>query len=117
MPVCSTSYNGNTGTFYRSIDGGLTWAATAASLPVFSWHKVVAMPGVAHEVWISLDVHGLWRSTDGGNSFTQIPNVQWARLHSFGKAANSNNLPILYVYGTVNNTMGCSAPMIAEPPG
>lgn len=99
-------YDGQSGKFYRSNNGGLTWATTSAKLPTSDWQKVEAVPGIAQEVWISLDKGGLWRSTDGGDTFTQIMSVQWAHLHSFGKPAPGVKNPTLYLYGTVENAQG-----------
>jgi|GEM_PF-2387053 len=95
------------GKLYRSTDGGATFAAAnATALPVNpEWAYVHTVPGVENGVWVATS-HGLYKSDNGGTSFTQLTNVQLARLFSFGKHAPGKTNPTLFVYGKVENTDG-----------
>jgi hypothetical protein len=104
-----------TGKFYKSTDGAASFT-NSATLPVqgtesyvgaqFSHTVVKAKPGVEDEVWVSLYNKGLWYSTDGGSTFTQITNVQLAMSFSFGANPPGQSYPAVFVYGTVNNVQG-----------
>ena len=95
-------YNGK---FYRSIDGGVTFAPTAARLPVESG-TVKTVFGLEGEVWIGSDSNGLYRSSNSGSSFSKIQNVDEVLLFDFGKPLEKVSPPILYVYGTINGKDG-----------
>ncbi len=102
-----TFYLYKDGKFYRSRDGGAHWTQTPANLPRpdDKWkgpQTVRATPGMKGEVWISLDKKGLFRSSDGGDSFTKVPNVERAYLMAFGKNAPGQSNPALYVLGSIN---------------
>lgn len=119
QPLASDAVEGNTfylydgGKVYRSSDGGLTWAATAAELPKLSmdwqkgtWSLLKTPPGMAGELWASFDTDGLYRSRDRGETFTRIESVQRAHLFAFGRNAPDRDRPSLFVYGTVNAEAG-----------
>ena len=104
-------YNYYKGKFYRSVDGGLTFTPTEASLPDLNENEritndVIPAPGMEGEVWISLDTRGLYRSSDNGSSFSRIKNVDKVLLFDFGKPLDKTSLPVVYVYGTVNGKDG-----------
>lgn len=89
------------GTFYRSDDRGLSFAAVNSNLPeTEDWYEVKTVPGVAGEVWVSLGDRGLYRSTDAGQTFSKISTVSNATLFDFGKPPQGSEIPALYVYGT-----------------
>uniref|UniRef100_A0ACD5GN02 Uncharacterized protein n=1 Tax=Desertifilum tharense IPPAS B-1220 TaxID=1781255 RepID=A0ACD5GN02_9CYAN len=48
----------------------------------------------------------MYRSRNGGTSFTKLPNVQQAYLFAFGKNPPNRQNPAVFVYGTVNNAAG-----------
>jgi xyloglucan-specific exo-beta-1,4-glucanase len=93
---------------YRSSNGGLTWKAFSP----FSdnqWtgdEHIRAMPGRGGELWASRTIHGLWRSKDGGTTFTKFPGVTTALGLSFGKAAPGRTNPTVYVAGVINGQEG-----------
>src|SRR5690606_7885522 len=63
------------GTFSVSVDGGATFAATAAAgLPPVGNVRFRAVPGRAGDIWLAGGatdgVYGLWRSTDAGATFS-----------------------------------------------
>ncbi|MDK3158264.1 hypothetical protein QPK87_17060 [Kamptonema cortianum] len=101
------------GSFYRSTNSGKTWQATVNNLPRLdmdwannAWSTIKAAPGLKGEVWASFNREGLYRSRNGGTSFTKLPNVQQAYLFAFGKNPPNRQNPTVFVYGTVNNAAG-----------
>ncbi|MGG1550331.1 sugar-binding protein [Paenibacillus ferrarius] len=118
QPLASDRVNNNTfyllerGTWkvFRSTDGGASWtlASTMPQAPtkIPAYFSVKAAPGKAGEVWVSLDGGGLWRSSNAGDSWTQLPNVQQATLFAFGKNKLGSPDPTVFVYGKVDNTVG-----------
>ena len=116
--IASDRVNGQTfyafsgGTFYRSTDGGATFTATPASgLPTEGNVHVKAVPGRQGDVWVaggstSANAYGLWHSTDGGNSFTQLANVDQADNIGFGMAAPGASYPALYAIAQVGGVRG-----------
>ncbi|QJC51548.1 hypothetical protein HGI30_08280 [Paenibacillus albicereus] len=98
-----------TGRFLRSTDGGANWSqasilpSSTANLAFFS---VKAAPGIAGEVWVSLDSGGLARSSNGGDSWTQVAGVQQAKLFAFGKNRLGSPYPTVFVYGKVDQETG-----------
>ncbi len=98
----NTFYYYATGKIYRSTNGGASFAVVNESLAIEDgWHSLKAMPGVKGEIWLSLDKKGLYRSTDGGKTFSQLDNVISAHLFAFGKPNTGSTIPALYLYGNV----------------
>jgi photosystem II stability/assembly factor-like uncharacterized protein len=98
-------YGFNGGTFYRSTDGGRTFARTAApGLPAGG--KIKAVPGVKGDVWLAGGTGGLFHSTDGGDSFAKVENVDEAATIGFGKAAPDQSYPALYSSARANGSRG-----------
>ncbi|UKS28575.1 fibronectin type III domain-containing protein [Paenibacillus sp. HWE-109] len=118
QPLASDRVNNNTfyllerGTWklFRSTDGGANWtlASTMPQAPtkIPAYFSIKAAPSKAGEVWVSLDGGGLWRSSNAGDSWTQLPNVQQATLFAFGKNKLGFPDPTVFVYGKVDNTVG-----------
>lgn len=108
QPLVADSVNGNRfyyfadGTVYRSDDGGLSFSATNSDLPDEDWYAIKTNPNVEGEVWVGLDWEGLYRSTDGGETFSKIPDVKLAYLFAFGKPPAGSDIPALYLYGNVD---------------
>ena len=104
QPLAADGVDGNkfyyysAGIFYRSDDGGVTFARVNNSLPLAQDYQLKTVPGKEAEVWLSLDNYGLYFSRDGGNHFKALPQVEQSKLIAFGKAANQKN-PWLYLYG------------------
>lgn len=105
-------WDGTTGTFYVSTDGGASFAARADSLPHDignpGWTNQAqprAVPGREDEIWLPLAA-GLYRSSNSGTTFSRLGSVDSAALITFGKAAPGAAYPALYLVGTVQGTYG-----------
>ena len=99
-------YSGREGRLYRSGDGGVSWARTAAILPAEVDNRVRAAPGLSGTLCVSLGRKGLHCSRDGGQSFSRVAGVQRAYAFDFGKNAAGKANPNLFVYGTVGGISG-----------
>jgi photosystem II stability/assembly factor-like uncharacterized protein len=105
-------WDGATGTFYASADGGATFVARATGLPQDQgnpgWTNQAqprAVPGHEGDVWLPL-TSGLYHSTDSGASFTRIGTIESSVLLGLGMAAPGGQYPALYVAGTVTGQYG-----------
>ena len=99
------------GVFYMSADGGATFAASAATgLPAEGNVRFKAVPGHAADVWLAGGAndktYGLWRSTDGGVTFTRLADVDEADAVGFGRAAPGHAYPAVYVSAKVRGVRG-----------
>lgn len=117
QPLAADKVNGNTfyllrapdnenNEFYRSTDGGATWhlinnTQLGKADPWF-WPQVKTAPGMEGEVWVTQSEDGLYRSSDGGNTFNKVLHVQTARLVAFGKNPPGKSHPAVFVQGKVN---------------
>ncbi|MET1072340.1 MAG: sialidase family protein, partial [Umezawaea sp.] len=105
-------YAFSNGTFYTSTDGGSSFTATAATgLPASNWNVTVkALPGGEGEIWVSGGAtwtnYGLWRSTNGGATFTRVSTVEQADNIGFGKAAPGRTSPALFTCARISGRRG-----------
>ena len=91
------------GKVYRSRDGGLSFQASEGDFPQETRHVLTTVPGVAEEIWLSLDEGGLYHSQDGGISFNKVDLVTQAHLVTVGTPISSKLPHSIYVYGTLKN--------------
>jgi photosystem II stability/assembly factor-like uncharacterized protein len=105
------AYSG--GKFYRSNDGGKTFADTGATgLPADGVDDFRAVPGRRHHLWLTgrsdkAEVpKGLWRSKDGGTTWKRIAAVESAIGVGFGKAAKQSGYPTIYLTARVGGQDG-----------
>ncbi|WP_212696098.1 WD40/YVTN/BNR-like repeat-containing protein [Vallitalea pronyensis] len=114
-------YGFSAGDFYVSTDGGVSFTKTPAtglpvaasilhSSPESGATQFKAMPGVEGDIWFvggdKDGEHGIWHSTDSGQSFTKLSNVQEADVIGFGKAANGQNYMALYTSAKIDGVRG-----------
>ncbi|MGA5141578.1 WD40/YVTN/BNR-like repeat-containing protein [Streptomyces azureus] len=90
-----------TGTLHASTDGGLTFTARATGLNSGDTEfRLVAAPGRSGDLWLSLKWNGLYRSTDGGATFTKVGSCWASYTLGFGKAAEGASYPAVYMVGS-----------------
>lgn len=100
------------GKFYLSSDGGKTFTQTeAVELPTTGSGNFKAMPGKEGDIWLAGGSenegnYGLWHSTDSGNSFTKLENVEEADIIGFGMAAPGQSYMALYTSAQINGVRG-----------
>jgi xyloglucan-specific exo-beta-1,4-glucanase len=100
------------GDFYVSNDAGATWMRTVTGvLPTWKiWVTVAPNPWVDNDIWYTaaktvdeLDSRAarLYRSTNGGQSFSIISSVDSADFVAIG-LGNSPTNPFIYIFGRTN---------------
>ncbi|GIH10978.1 xyloglucanase [Rhizocola hellebori] len=99
------------GFFYLSTDSGATFTATAATgLPAEGDVRFKAVPGHAGDIWLAGGktgaTYGLWRSLDGGATFTRVAGVDEADNVGFGKPAPHRRYPALFSSAKVDGQRG-----------
>ncbi len=96
-------YMPSTGVVYVSTNGGATFSAGAT---ITAWgdslHTTYGQEG---HVWMAA-YDGLWRSTNSGASFFQMPGVQAAHTVGFGRPNGGVGYPVIYLHGQTNNIWG-----------
>ncbi|WP_129789849.1 xyloglucanase [Promicromonospora panici] len=101
------------GKFFRSADGGRTFADTGATgLPTEGVDDFRVAPGNTGHVWLAGRsdktgvATGLWFSKNGGVSWTRIGSVDLAIGVGFGKSAKQNGYPTIFISATVGGQDG-----------
>ncbi|MFJ3212910.1 1,4-beta-glucanase [Streptomyces flaveolus] len=100
-PARFYAYDTDTGALLASTDGGLSFGARATGLPAGdSQFKLVAAPGRSGDLWLSAKGNGLYRSTDGGVTFSKVDSCRSSYTLGFGKAADGAGYPAIYQVGS-----------------
>ncbi|WP_133917112.1 exo-alpha-sialidase [Streptomyces sp. NBC_00582] len=100
-PTLFYAYDTDKGNVLASTDSGRSFTVRAAGLPAGdSQFKLVAAPGRSGDLWLSAKWNGLYRSTDGGVSFTKITSCWASYTLGFGKAADGADYPAIYQVGS-----------------
>ncbi|MFD8524056.1 1,4-beta-glucanase [Streptomyces capillispiralis] len=100
-PALFYAYDTGTGTLLASTDGGRSFTARATGLPSGdSQFELVAAPGRTGDLWLSTKGNGLYRSTDGGVTFTGVDSCRAAHTLGFGRAADGAAYPAVYLVGS-----------------
>jgi xyloglucan-specific exo-beta-1,4-glucanase len=100
------------GTFFQSVDGGATFTPSAADgLPLYGAPaQFKAVPGHVGHIWLAggaeWTAYGLWFSSDGGTTFTQLLNIDQADTIGFGRPAPGHDYPALYVSAKIGGVRG-----------
>jgi 20S proteasome alpha/beta subunit len=107
-------YNG----VYKTADGGDTWIKVfTGEISQFSGanSRIEAVPGKAGNLFFTggpqgVPTHpageGFYQSTDGGSSWTAVPNVLEVSTFGFGAPATPAGYPSIYIVGYVNSVYG-----------
>lgn len=100
-PTLFYAYDTDTGTLYASTDSGRSFAQRAGGLPAGdSQFQLVAAPGRSGDLWLSVKWNGLYRSLDGGVSFSKVASCWASYTLGFGKAAPGADYPAIYQVGS-----------------
>ncbi|MFI6627003.1 WD40/YVTN/BNR-like repeat-containing protein [Streptomyces sp. NPDC050528] len=100
-PTLFYAYDTDTGTLYASTDSGRSFAERAGGLPSGdSQFQLVAAPGRSGDLWLSVKWNGLYRSVDGGVSFSKVASCWASYTLGFGKAAPGAAYPAIYQVGS-----------------
>ncbi len=102
-PTRCYAFDTTTGTLFASTDSGQTFTARATGLSSGDTEfQLVAAPGRTGDLWLSLKGNGLYRSTDGGATFTKVSSCHASHTLGFGKAARGASYPALYMVGATD---------------
>ncbi|MPY57850.1 sialidase family protein [Streptomyces spongiae] len=103
-PTLFYTFDTDTGTLYASTDSGRTFTARATGLRSGdSQYKLVAAPGRSGDLWLSVKWNGLYRSTDGGATFSKVTSCWASYTLGFGKAADGADYPAIYQVGATGS--------------
>ncbi|MBR8639377.1 1,4-beta-glucanase [Streptomyces tuirus] len=104
-PARFYAFDTTTGTLLASTDRGLTFTARATGLSSGdSEFQLAVAPGRSGDLWLSLKWNGLYRSTDGGASFTKVSSCWASYTLGFGKAAEGASYPAVYMVGSTESS-------------
>ena len=112
--------NGTASGFYKSTDGGASWTQMSHVFFVGSGFnsELESVPGEAGNLfWASGPVGGttaqhpfhsdyFYQSTNGGATWTAVPNVLEVQAFGFGAPAAQGGYPSIYIVGWVNDVYG-----------
>jgi hypothetical protein len=101
---------------YATSDGGATWTLTHTDLPTGFWGFNAHLESpVANHLWMGGGDEGrtgapgsgpLYRSTDGGVTFTALPDVLTPIKFAFGAPAHPGGYPVLFMQGYYKGKAG-----------
>ncbi|MFD5951592.1 1,4-beta-glucanase [Streptomyces collinus] len=100
-PARAYAFDTTSGTLFASTDSGRTFTARATGLNSGDTEFQLAVtPGRSGHLWLSLKWNGLYRSTDGGASFSKVASCRASYTLGFGKAAEGAAYPAVYMVGS-----------------
>lgn len=102
-------YGCKDGDFYVSKDGGDNFTKTASNLPKGDI-KVKAVSQKTGDIWVAggnySDGYGLYHSTDFGETFTKLNNVEACYTVGFGKGKTDDSYDAIYIHGEISGVKG-----------
>lgn len=98
------------GEIWRSTDGGQTWAISG-TMPYkghtnLSQYKLITSPSGKGKLWMNLGHEYICKSSDGGQTFTTVPDVNSVGMIAFGKPAPGKKEPTVFLFGSVQGKGG-----------
>jgi hypothetical protein len=94
-------YDTDGGAVYVSSDSGATFTAGATQLPSGDTQfRIAAAPDRAGDLWLSAKWNGLYRSRDGGLTFTKVASCWASYTLGFGRAAPGKEYPAVFQVGS-----------------
>ncbi|MEV8564997.1 1,4-beta-glucanase [Streptomyces sp. NPDC051322] len=104
-PTRFYAFDTATGTLFASTDSARTFTARASGLSAGdSEFQLAVAPGRSGDLWLSLKWNGLYRSTDGGATFTKVGSCWASYTLGFGKAAEGASYPAIYLVGSTESS-------------
>ncbi|QXB44616.1 cellulose binding domain-containing protein [Jonesia denitrificans] len=99
------------GKFYYSTNAGQSFTASAfTGLPTEGNVRFRAVPGHEGHVWLAGgttgETYGMWRSTDGGVTWSQLTGVDEGDSIGFGKPETTGDYPIIYTSSKIGGERG-----------
>ncbi len=96
---------------FRSTDGGAHFLRVGNPISERYNATLKAAPGHAGHLWFAegsqgTPVGGLWRSTDGGESWVAVPGIEQAFNFGFGKSKEPGGYPTLFAAGVAEGQTG-----------
>lgn len=102
-------YDASAGSMLMSADGGATFKVFGTGFPVLeSWRGSGlprAVPGRVRDIWVPLP-QGLVHSPDMKSPFKPIADISEAAAVGFGKAADGQDYPSVYMWGRYKGVWG-----------
>lgn len=98
------AYHNPSGYMYVSTNGGASYAQ-AGFVQSGGWYRMATNPWVEGDLWVPM-WDGLYRSTNSGQTFSKLSNVQEAVSVTLGKAAPGNSYPTVFIQARINNQWG-----------
>ncbi len=92
-------YDQTTGTAYFSHDGARSFKKSATRIPA-AGTTPKSVPGHNGHIWIPTE-SGIYRSTDGGVTYSKLENIVSASALGFGKPAADQRHPAIYLAGKI----------------
>ena len=116
----ASTTNASSSGVYRSTDGGATWTQVfKGEISAWSYYsiKIESVPGQAGNLFFTGGPQGnassphpagegFFQSTDGGVTWTAVPNVLEVVTFGFGASATPGGYPSIYIVGWVNSVYG-----------
>jgi photosystem II stability/assembly factor-like uncharacterized protein len=95
--------DGKSAKIHRSEDAGASFRQVGS---LAGDGRLRATPRHAGDLWLPVRDKGLFRSTDGGSTFTPVPSISSGEALGFGKPAPGSEYPAVYLTGKVNDVYG-----------
>ncbi len=95
-------YDQTTGAAYYSHDGARSFKKSSTRIPA-AGTAPKSVPGYTGHLWI-LTESGIYRSTDGGVTYSKLKNITSASALGFGKPADGQRHPAIYLAGKIHAT-------------
>ena len=107
-PAHFYAFDSQAGKFFTSTNDAVNFSETEASLPAsqgLNGGTLSVAPGSEGDLWLATR-EGVFHSTNAGNSFAKLKDIQNANSIGFGKAAKGKNFPALFLIGEINSVSG-----------
>lgn len=98
-------YVSNGAAIYVSKDGGATFTK-GGSISSPSNYKMRSVPYKEGDIWAPCANAGLYRSINSASSFSKVSGVTACHAIGFGKAKPGCSFPAIYIWGTIDGTVG-----------